>query len=621
MFTKLSQNSQFILKDVAYVRAAKNCMDLPEKTVDWSRPVPSWLDSEKKSLFFKTLTTDLERGLFVKENTALFKAPDRIVYYQKALSTKNISDDDKKTLETALYSLSPRFMSKPTEADYLRIAKDYRSVRLFQKSYDYLNKIVKNSKTTKEDKMSALKELFTTHKLNRLRDKKGYIAAAKKWATFLSEKDLESNALLPYHYEANVNYARVLWTEQGTTEALKALERTEAVIGSRSTLFDVYWLRGRIFEEQKKSDEAQAQFQKAANENTPNWKEKEKIIWSLCWSFFKTKDYKKAIEYLDTMILHPEISTTSRFKYTYWKGEAFARQSQPKEARAIWEKLAEEDIYGYYGLLAHHQIDKPLNTINAGTFENNSVLTDPEAKVFNALLKVEEMEFAQKMLVDKLSEDNKVLQMAPDDICSLFQKLAQVNSYSTIFNYFVKLPYDTQKQVFYRIPKTLFPSPYLDLVTKAAQDASIETELIYSIMRQESSFNPMARSPMDAFGLLQVLPDVAKRVAKAHKIPYKKYEDLYKPEINLPIGAYLLKRQYAAFDNKFVLMIASYNASSTAVRNWRTRYDGDDLMFIEDIPYEETKAYVKLVTRNLVLYKKMLHGDEFKTFPRHLLEL
>ncbi|MCC6137029.1 MAG: lytic transglycosylase domain-containing protein, partial [Bdellovibrionaceae bacterium] len=410
-------------------------------------------------------------------------------------------------------------------------------------------------------------------------------------------------------------------TEQGTTEALAALEKTEKALVGRNSLFDVYWLRGRILEEQKQSAEAQAQYVKATNEATPNWKEKEKILWSLTWSFFKTADYKKAIEHLDSMINAPEISTTSRFKYLYWKGEAFQRQELPKEARAIWEKLATDDTYGYYGLLAHHQIDRPLDTFTGAIPESTSVLSSPEAKIFNALIKVEEMEFAQKMLVEKMSDDSKVLQMSVEDISALFQKLSQVNSYSTVFSYFTKLPYDTQKQVFYRIPKTLFPSPYLDLVTKAAKDASIEAELIYSIMRQESSFNPMARSPMDAFGLLQVLPDVAKRVARKHKLPYKRYEDLYIPEINLPIGAHLLRTQNVAFDNKFVLMVASYNASSSAVRSWHKRYNGDDLMFIEDIPYEETKAYVKLVTRNLVLYKKLLYGEEFRAFPRHLLEL
>lgn len=605
--------------NVAKVETAKPIPSAPP--IDWSRPVPTWLDGEKKSLYFTTLKENLEKGLFVRDNTSLFRTPDRILYYQKALATKSITGEQRKLLESALYSLSPRFMPKPTEADYLRIAKDYRSVRQFKKSYDYLGRIVKNSRTSKDDKMAALKELFYTHKLNRLGNRTAYIQAAKKWANFLTTKDLETSSLLPYHYEANVNLARVLWTEQGTTEALATLDKTEKALSGRHSIFDVLWLRGRIFEEQKKVTEAQAQFEKAANEPTPNWKEKEKILWSLAWSFFKAKNFKKATEYLDTMISHPDISTTSRFKYVYWKGEAFQRQSQSKEARDTWESLAKEDIYGYYGLLAHHQLNRPLATISMSEVNSTSVLTTPEARIFNALIKVDEFEFAQKMLVDKLSETNKVLQMSSDDICALFQKLAQVNSYSTIFNYFVKLPYDTQKQVFQRIPKTLFPSPYLELVTKAAADASIEAELIYSIMRQESSFNPMARSPMDAFGLMQVLPDVAKRIARSHKIPYRKYEDLYTPEINVPIGAYLLKRQNTTFDNKFVLMVASYNASQKAVKNWYSRYDGDDLVFIEDIPYEETKAYVKLVTRNLVLYKKMLHGKEFTEFPRHLLEL
>lgn len=621
IFDKLSNNTLFILKDVAYIRAAENCTTVNDITTDWSRPVASWLDSDKKRLYFATLTNDLQKGLFVKENPNLFRTPDRISFYQKALATSDISADDKKTLESALFSLSPRFMDKPQESDYLRIAKDYRSVRLFSKSYDYLNKIVKSKKASLEDKMLGLKELFYTHKLNRLKNRNGYVNAAKKWAHFLNTKNLQNPKLLNHYVEANVNYARVLWTEQGTTEALKTLDQAQKALEGRYSLFDIYWLRGRILEEQKKVAEAQSEFLKATKEETPNWREKEKILWSLAWSYFKNNEFSKSTEQLDVMINAPEISSTSRFKYLYWKAESFQRQEQAETARKIWESLAQEDTYGYYGMLAHHQLSLPLRPIEPTTIDQNSILSAPEAKMFNALIKVEETELAQKMLVDRLSDSKEVLQMSIDDICALFEKLSLVGSYSTVFSYFVKLPYDTQKLVFNKIPNILFPSPYIDLVTKAATDAGIEPELIYSIMRQESSFNPNARSPMDAFGLLQVLPEVAKVVARQNKLPYKKYEDLYIPEINIPIGAHLLKKQSRAFDEKFVLMVASYNASSRAVRSWYDRYSGDDLIFIEDIPYEETKAYVKLVTRNLVIYKRLLDTKNEQTFPRHLLKL
>ena len=79
-----------------------------------------------------------------------------------------------------------------------------------------------------------------------------------------------------------------------------------------------------------------------------------------------------------------------------------------------------------------------------------------------------------------------------------------------------------------------------------------------------------------------------------------------------------------SFDNKFSLYVASYNASSSAVRNWHKRSvanQNDDIMFIEDIPYEETKAYVKLVMRNFIIYKKLKYGDEYKNFPRELLNI
>lgn len=619
-FIALSNQEKFILRDVAYIHAAKNCLNTPQ-SIDWSRAVPSWLDTDKKRLYFETLDSDTKKALYAKDNTSLFRTPDRIAFYQKALQSKELTKPERTSLQSALYSLSPRFMDKPKESDYLKIAKDFRSVRLFPRAYEYLNKIIGGAHFSKEEKMAALKDFFYTHKLNRLKDKSGYLHATKKWANYLHDKDLQNPILMTLYYEAQINLVRVLWTEQGPTEALSALTKLEKTINKRHSPFDIHWLRGRIFEEQKKPSEALSELEKAAQSETPNWREKEKILWSLAWSYFKNKNYKSAIEHLDTMINSTEVSAYARFKYQYWKAEAFQRQSLETEAKATWGSLTLDDPYGYYGLLAHHQLDKPLITLTTGTFTQPVVLSSDDIEIFNALVKVGELDFAQKLLNEKLTSKSELAKMSADDICAIFQRLAQVNSYSTVFYYFTQLTPEMQRDVFLKIPSVLFPKPFYDLVSKAAQEATIEPELVYSIMRQESAFNPMARSPMDAFGLLQVLPEVASRMAKKHNVPYTTYEDLYKPEINIPIGSYLLRNQSNAFDNKFVLMVASYNASAGAVRNWYKRYDGDDLMFIEDIPYEETKTYVKLITRNLVLYKKLLYGDEFRAFPRHILEL
>ena len=141
-------------------------------------------------------------------------------------------------------------------------------------------------------------------------------------------------------------------------------------------------------------------------------------------------------------------------------------------------------------------------------------------------------------------------------------------------------------------------------------------------MRQESAFNPDARSHMDAFGLMQLIPQVAKASARANAINYKKPEDLYKPHINIPLGSAHLRKLWDHYNGQLVLTVASYNASQKAIAGWlKTRFRGDSLEFIEDIPYEETRNYVKLVLRNMITYQAISSSKNGVEFPEWALRI
>ncbi|MEK7355080.1 MAG: lytic transglycosylase domain-containing protein, partial [Bdellovibrionota bacterium] len=144
----------------------------------------------------------------------------------------------------------------------------------------------------------------------------------------------------------------------------------------------------------------------------------------------------------------------------------------------------------------------------------------------------------------------------------------------------------------------------------------VQTELIYSIMRQESSFNPMARSHADAFGLMQLIPEAAKKAAPMSGIELKSHEDLYGPETNIPLGTAFVRGLMNRWKGRYIPTVASYNASEKAIEGWiKSRYRGDPLEFIEDVPYDETKGYIKLVTRNFVFYKRLNSGGAPIPFP------
>lgn len=614
-FVTLAGNKDFILNDVAHIKSLAVCEKEKQK---WDRELPAWLEKEKQLAAYEHLDNAVDKAVFITKNPQYFPSPDRIKAYQAALRDPAITEENKLIVETALYSIAPRFMPQPQVKDYFAIVKDLRSIREFEKAREYLRKIIRSSSTSMEDKWLAHKEIFFTDKLQRLAKKDVYIKSAKAWADFIKPSKALSPTLLSNMYEAKLNYARVLWTERGAEAAIPVMDKIRKDMQGKVSIYDVYWLKARMLEEKKKSDLAVAEYEKALKEKIPVWRDQEKILWNLAWTYFKLKKYDMADKHLQSLIDGKETSAWARFKYTYWQAESRKALGSAEEALALWKKLSDEDIFGYYGMIALHQQNLPLRPITPAENLPRGI-AEKDDLVFKALQVTQEWELASRFLASVLPDTASLKKAPASDIASIFKLYAEVHNYKYIFSLFNQLPFEGQRDVFEKVPFVLFPQPYQESITKAAQAANIESALIYSIMRQESSFDPQARSPMDALGLTQVLPEVAKKIASETNIPFSSYEDLYDTDKNILIGSYLLKRQSQQFDNKFPLLVASYNASGSAVRQWQKRHTGSELMFIEDIPYEETKTYVKLVMRNFVLYKKIQQGDLFASFPSELL--
>ena len=142
---------------------------------------------------------------------------------------------------------------------------------------------------------------------------------------------------------------------------------------------------------------------------------------------------------------------------------------------------------------------------------------------------------------------------------------------------------------------------------KRPSDKRSPLPLLFALIRQESAFNRRARSLSDAFGLMQLIPSTARAMAKKMRQSYRGYKDLYNEKKNIILGTAYFKSLLSRYNGSFILAAAAYNAGSTPVRKWRVALDKTrPLDFIENIPYEETRTYIKLVIRNFVIYNKLL---------------
>ncbi len=147
-----------------------------------------------------------------------------------------------------------------------------------------------------------------------------------------------------------------------------------------------------------------------------------------------------------------------------------------------------------------------------------------------------------------------------------------------------------------------YPRPYRNLVQRAAEKNKIPEFLVYAIMREESSFDPDAESPARAYGLMQLIEPTARQYGRPLGMSPDRVS-LKRPEVNVAIGCRVLSDLESKFPTNPLLAIPGYNAGPTASRRWmEARPDADFDVWVELIPYGETRRYTKRVLASRATY-------------------
>jgi soluble lytic murein transglycosylase len=150
--------------------------------------------------------------------------------------------------------------------------------------------------------------------------------------------------------------------------------------------------------------------------------------------------------------------------------------------------------------------------------------------------------------------------------------------------------------------RMLFPKPYFEEFDRASP--GLDTFLIMSVARQESGFNPKARSTANARGLLQLLPSTARILAGGRKRP-----NLYDAETNIALGVRYLDNLVEKLGS-VELALAAYNAGPNRIPEWQVRYPTKNpILFMDLIPFQETRDYVALIVRNNYWYNRIYVND------------
>lgn len=154
--------------------------------------------------------------------------------------------------------------------------------------------------------------------------------------------------------------------------------------------------------------------------------------------------------------------------------------------------------------------------------------------------------------------------------------------------------------------KFVYPLPYQDLVYQYALENNISPYLVAGVILAESKFNPQAKSPKGATGLMQIMPETGQWIVSQIENEYEQVGDLTDPETNIQLGTWYLTSLRKEFSSNEVLMLAAYNGGRGNVKQWMNKY-GWTMQFddIQQIPFRETREYVGKVLHNKQRYEEL----------------
>jgi soluble lytic murein transglycosylase len=299
---------------------------------------------------------------------------------------------------------------------------------------------------------------------------------------------------------------------------------------------------------------------------------------------------------------HSEDSTAAR----YWAGRSWARVGKRSLAATRWRRVLKTDPLSYYAILSARRlhVSPPIDRI-----ERDSVVNALAPGVDSGIARAAELENLGMSLEAKFEVDYAIQAagMSPGDLTAVGAALARVGEASRTVAVGWRLVDATDTA--WRDPRVLrliYPLAYVDTLVEAAHQQGLDPALVAAIVRQESAFNPHAVSVAGARGLMQIMPSVARGLAVSRRLNVADPGLLDQPGVNLTFGAAHFATFLTQEDGDLVRTLAAYNAGPSRVAAWATKRGVDDPeVFVERIPFAETRDYVRAILRGREMYARL----------------
>lgn len=403
---------------------------------------------------------------------------------------------------------------------------------------------------------------------------------------------------------------------------------------------DAHYVIGRIFQS-KEAYLAAARWYAALQKRYPDSSFAEEALWRAGWSYYLAHEYAQASGmFFQGLEAFP--SGDFREECLYWYGrsaERLAAQAEQQDAAAaikIYRQLLASSPESYYAIRAQERLrllnspivrEQETPAKKAPTLETilssvqSSLAVEQAQFLLTHLRKAFELEAVQQPFyarqeiawIESRLGDQLLSEANPDQKLRGLYLLAR--AYIEIGDYLKGIQLTAVIESLLPTLSTPFPYPleqlkypldYWDLILKYAEQRKLDPYFVAGIIRQESAYNPQARSYANARGLMQVIPPTAKRVARRIGLKNFTTARLYEPDINIAIGTAYIAEMIERFDGNLFRAIAAYNAGPNATKKWwpeQGMIENEEI--VENITYRATRNYVKRVLRNQYNYRQI----------------
>ena len=334
----------------------------------------------------------------------------------------------------------------------------------------------------------------------------------------------------------------------------------------------------------------------------PRNKYAEDGAWYLGWIYYRKGQYREAHGTFSAFTDSDSSFNASNAKY--WRARTLEKQGRHDEAHAQYRELAGSTTPTYHTYMAQKKSGYSPTYANINP---ESAALGPKAK--------KRKEKAQLLIGLGMPNEARFEIVAMEDEAGTQEEFVIVSLlYSQVDDYYQSIKV-AQGIGLPQANRLSFPKGYQEFVGPYAKKYGVDELLVYSIIREESRFQKDAVSPADARGLMQMIPPTARTVARQVGINGFSLSMLTIPRINIEMGIFYFKQVLDQFNGDIELALASYNAGPHRAANWKVRFYGlEKDEFIEEVPFRETRNYIRRILRSYGAYKA-IYGSTANAAP------